>query len=77
MDKYIIGIDGGASKTFGILINQVGNTLTKSIKSGTNLSLNPGGVPNIILGLIKELCLNVDLKSHVIKQGWGPTLLKT
>lgn len=61
MDKFIIGIDGGASKTFGVLLDQDGNTITKSMQVGTNLTLDQEGVPEVIVGLIKELCLNAKI----------------
>ena len=57
MNNYIIGIDGGATKTFGVLVDGSGNTLAKANQTGTNLSLDPSGVPTIIIQLIKELCL--------------------
>ena len=39
MNNYIIGIDGGATKTFGVLVDGSGNTLAKANQTGTNLSL--------------------------------------
>ena len=57
MNKYIIGIDGGASKTTGVLVDDCGNTIGHSKQVGTNLSINFESVPGIILGLIKEICL--------------------
>jgi len=57
MEQYIIGIDGGATETNGVLLNDMGDTISKSNQIGTNLSLNPSSVPQIISGLIKELCL--------------------
>ena len=36
---YIIGIDGGASKTRGILINEKGETLSTAFNKGTNLAV--------------------------------------
>ena len=36
---YIIGIDGGASKTRGILINEKGETLATAFDKGTNLTV--------------------------------------
>jgi len=61
LDKFIIGIDGGATKTFGVLVDQDGNTITTSMQTGTNLTLDPHGVPEIIVGLINELCLNAKI----------------
>ena len=61
MSKYILGIDGGASKTTGILVDDCGNTIGHSKQVGTNLSINFESVPGIILGLIKEICLNAKI----------------
>ncbi|MAJ44878.1 MAG: hypothetical protein CMF96_09085 [Candidatus Marinimicrobia bacterium] len=58
MNKYIIGIDGGASNTLGVILDSHGNTLGVSSQVGTNLAINPEGVPTVIVALIKELCLN-------------------
>ena len=37
---YIIGVDGGASKTRGILFTDEGDTIASIIDKGTNLSVN-------------------------------------
>ena len=58
MQRYIIGIDGGASKTMGVLLDESGNTISGCNQIGTNLTVNPDTVPQIISGLIKELCIN-------------------
>ena len=39
-DKYIIGIDGGASKTTAILFDSAGNTIKYKSDLGSNLSVN-------------------------------------
>ena len=37
---YIIGVDGGASKTRGVLFSASGKTLASTIEKGSNLSLD-------------------------------------
>ena len=66
MSKYIIGIDGGASNTLGVLLDSSGNTLGVNSQVGTNLTINPEGVPQIIFRLIKELCLNAEISLNDI-----------
>tara|TARA_B100001029_G_C15036311_1_gene440376 strand:- start:552 stop:1523 length:972 start_codon:yes stop_codon:yes gene_type:complete len=61
LNSYIIGIDGGASKSIGVILDTSGNTLGFSSQVGTNLSINPEGVPQIIIGMIRELCLKIKI----------------
>jgi len=57
--SFYIGIDGGASKTRGVLINENGETLSKIvINFGTNLKENESTAPNILIDLIIDLCTN-------------------
>ena len=60
--KLYIGIDGGASSTRGVLINENGKTLEKiSIKKGTNLKEYEDLAPKRIVDLILDLCGNKNL----------------
>ena len=60
--KLYIGIDGGASSTRGVLINENGKTLEKiSIKKGTNLKDYEDLAPKRIVDLILDLCGNQNL----------------
>ncbi len=55
-DYYIIGIDGGASKTRGILINEKGETLAKAFDKGTNLKVYGEIAAERIINIISNLC---------------------
>ena len=56
-DFHIIGIDGGASNTRGILINQLGETLSSFIlDAGTNLSVYNETAAERIINVISQLC---------------------
>ena len=54
-NKYIIGIDGGASKTEGVIFDVEGNTINHKITLGSNLSVNEDLSVSRILNLINEL----------------------
>ncbi len=59
---YLIGIDGGASKTRGVLFNNHGDTLASSlILKGSNLTLNAELSSDLILKLIKDLSLDSNI----------------
>ena len=45
MRRYIIGIDGGATKTKGILLDDSGALISYCNQTGSNLTLNPEKVP--------------------------------
>ena len=57
MQRYIIGIDGGASKTKGVLLDESGATISRCFQIGTNLTINQDTAPQIISRSIKELCM--------------------
>ena len=60
--KLYIGIDGGASSTRGVLIDENGKTLDKIvIKKGTNLKFYEDLAPKRIVDLILNLCSNQNL----------------
>ena len=53
---YIIGIDGGASKTRGILMNEKGETLATEFDKGTNLTVYGETAAERIIHIISSLC---------------------
>mgnify|MGYP002841504734 CR=1 FL=1 len=54
-NKYIIGIDGGASKTTGVLFDTRGNTIKYKLTLGTNLSVNEEVSASRVINLINEI----------------------
>ena len=60
--KLYIGIDGGASTTRGVLINENGETLNKIIiNKGTNLKEFENQAPKLLIALIIDLCTELEL----------------
>ena len=55
IDKVIIGIDGGASKTSGVIFNEKGETLAHESGLGTNLSIDEKKSAERVVKLIKNL----------------------
>ena len=68
-NKYIIGIDGGASKTTAILFDSSGNTIKYKSDFGSNLSVNEevssSRVANLISSLIDESKIQYDQISAI------------
>lgn len=60
MNKYIIGIDGGATKTIGVLFTLSGQEVKRVIKGYSNFSVSEKDSINHILETINELVENVD-----------------
>ena len=58
---YIIGVDGGASKTRGILFTDEGDTIASIIDKGTNLSVNGEVASTRIHDIINNLCNAADI----------------
>ena len=71
--KLYVGIDGGASSTRAVLINESGETLEKIVlKKGTNLKAYEDLAPKRIVGLISDLCTNHNLSINDINAfGFG------
>ena len=71
--KLYIGIDGGASSTRAVLINENAETLEKIvIKKGTNLKAYENLAPKRIIDLILDLCGNQNLSINDISAfGFG------
>jgi len=60
--KLYIGIDGGASSTRGVLIDEQGKTLNKKIlNQGTNLKVYEELSSRRVSGLILDLCTEVSI----------------
>ena len=55
-EYYIIGIDGGASKTRGILMNEKGATLATAFDKGSNLSVYGETAAERIVHIVSSLC---------------------
>ena len=60
-DFNIIGIDGGASNTRGVLINQNGNTLSTAFEEGTNLAVYGELAAKRIINVISSLCESANI----------------
>ena len=63
-DKIIIGIDGGASKTSGVVFNDKGKTIAYDFCLGTNLSIDGRKSSNRVIELINKLLKKVDIDSR-------------
>ena len=74
--SYYIGIDGGASKTRGVLIDNLGKTLSKiEINKGSNLKENENEAPKILIDLVIDLCTNNSISlTEVNAFGFGLAL---
>ena len=65
-DYYFIGIDGGATKTTGVLFNSTGKTLSTATDLGTNLVEYPKVFPKRILNVINNLCSDANITIDMI-----------
>ncbi len=63
---YFIGIDGGASKTQGVLFDNNGKTIASFKESGTNLIEYSKVFPERILNVINSLCSNANISIDMI-----------
>ena len=61
-NKYFIGIDGGATKTVGVLFDQEGNTLSSHVDLGSNLTIDEEKSTNLIVNLINTLVEKSKIK---------------
>ena len=61
-NKYFIGIDGGATKTVGVLFDQDGNTLSSHVDLGSNLTIDEEKSTNLIVNLINTLVEKSKIK---------------
>ena len=53
--KYVIGIDGGASKTQGVIFDSLGKTIAYQTTLGANLTIDEIGASNRVVNLITDL----------------------
>ena len=60
-EYFIIGIDGGASNTRGILINEKGETLATAFDKGTNLAVYGETAAERIINISTGLMMRMDL----------------
>ena len=65
-DFHIIGIDGGASNTRGVLINQNGKTLSTALEEGSNLAVYGELAANRIINVISSLCESANISFDLI-----------
>ena len=71
-EYFIIGIDGGASNTRGILINEKGETLATAFDKGTNLAVYGETAAERIINIISALCQSSKISfDHVDALGLG------
>ena len=63
---YIIGIDGGASKTRGILFTQSGDTITTAFEKGSNLAIFGEYAANRLHKVIDVLCNNANIPLDLV-----------
>ena len=62
---YIIGVDGGASKTQGLLFTETGDTLSSAIEKGSNLTLYSDVAAGRIQHIINNLCILKRITSSI------------
>ena len=63
---YIIGIDGGASKTRGILFTQSGETIATAFEKGSNLAIFGETAANRLQAVINNLCDNANIHLDLV-----------
>ena len=63
---YIIGVDGGASKTRGILFTDQGETVASIIDKGSNLSVDAEIAASRICNIINNLCSVADIPADYV-----------
>jgi len=61
-NKYIIGIDGGATRSTGILFSQTGQTISSVNTSGTNVSIYKSLAIDRIKNILYKLTENSNVK---------------
>ena len=65
-DYYLVGIDGGGSKSRGVLFNQNGETLSKTVNLPTHLIYNDNFINERIYNIIKDLTDNAGISIDMI-----------
>tara|TARA_Y100000590_G_scaffold470024_1_gene661447 strand:- start:802 stop:1791 length:990 start_codon:yes stop_codon:yes gene_type:complete len=65
-EYYIIGVDGGASKSRGILMNSSGDTLATAFNKGSNLTVYGKLAAERIIHIINDLCEHAHISIDLI-----------
>ncbi len=65
--QLIIGIDGGATKSTGILVDATGTTIDRITLKGCSLTANLQNAPSRIMSALDELCSRHNLKFRDIQ----------
>lgn len=68
MSKYIIGIDGGGTKTLGVLYDFKGNELKRSISGFTNFNIDLIKAKANMLEVLDELTKDIKLADELFIQ---------
>ncbi len=63
---YILGVDGGASHSTGILIDDTGKTLAHVETGGMSISINKRSCPMKVVELAYELCKQANISAYDI-----------
>ncbi|MBT6869825.1 MAG: hypothetical protein HOA66_00055, partial [Candidatus Marinimicrobia bacterium] len=58
---YIIGIDGGATNSRGVLFTNSGATLSTILDKGTNIALDGEAASKRIASMIEQLCEDASI----------------
>ncbi|NOZ08847.1 MAG: hypothetical protein GXO91_08255 [FCB group bacterium] len=61
---YILGIDGGATNSTGILIDDTGKTLARDQADGMSLSLHREESPDRVLNMVHSLCRQAGISPY-------------
>lgn len=64
MDKYIIGIDGGGTKTLSVLYDLHGNEIARVLGGFSNFSINEVEALQNILDTIEKLVQKIESKAY-------------
>ncbi len=69
---HIVGIDGGASNTRGVLFSEKGKTLATAVEKGSNLAVYGELAPERIKSVITNLCQSANIPvDHIDAIGLG------
>ncbi|MBC8213735.1 MAG: hypothetical protein ISR90_00955 [Candidatus Marinimicrobia bacterium] len=69
---YVIGVDGGATQTRGVLFDNTGKTLATAIGGPSSLSVCKDSAPQVVSSLISSLCEQSEIpKEYIDAVGLG------
>jgi len=61
--KYVIGVDGGGTKTLGLLMNEKGEEVARTAQASSNIHSNPHSVVEEVMhALVESLCTQGNIK---------------